>query len=143
MAVENNCSFIGRLGADPIVRSTQAGDQVANFRIAVNERFGVDASGNPKEVTTWINGVAWKKLAEVMGQYCRKGDMLSIQGRMRNRTWKDQEGNDRYTTEIVSDSVKFLTPKNSNGTTNKPVAENAPPPDDSQIPGVTPNDLPF
>jgi len=145
MAIENSCNFIGRLGADVILRNTQAGDPVANFRIAVNENFGVDANGVKKELTTWINGVSWKKLATVMNQYCRKGDMIGLQGRMRNRTWKDAEGADRYTTEIVADSVKFLTPKNGNGTAKdaKPQGDAPPPIDESQIPVVTPGDIPF
>jgi single-strand DNA-binding protein len=152
MAYENNCNFLGRLGADPIIRSTQAGDQVANFRIAVNEQFGVDANGNKKEVTTWINGVAWKKLATIMAQYCRKGDMIGLQGRHRNRTWKDQEGNDRYTTEIVADSVKFMPkPGNGNGGNGgQQPATDLPPVDGNGGNGgqhamaqVPPGDIPF
>ncbi len=143
MAVENSCNFIGRLGADIILRNTQAGDPVANFRIAVNENFGNDANGNKKEVTTWINGVAWKKLATVMNQYCRKGDMIGLQGRMRNRTWKDNEGTDRYTTEIVADSIKFLTPKSASAAKEAKPQETIPPVDEGQIPQVAPGDIPF
>lgn len=148
MAIENNCIFVGRLGADPVLRYTQTGDSVSNFRIAVNEQFGVDGNGNRKEVTTWVNGVAWRRLAEVIAEHCHKGDMIGLQGRMRNRAWTDQDGNERYTTEIVADSIKFLSPKNGNGNGKKPAAQGEipPPPDESQIPQVPqipPDDIPF
>jgi len=139
MTVENSCVFVGRLGADPIVRTTTAGDAVANFRMAINEKFGVDAQGNPREVTTWVNGVAWRKLAGVVESYVHKGDMIALQGRLRNRTWKDTDGNDRYMTEIVADSLKLLSPKpNGNGAAPKQEAQDLPP-----IAEIADSDIPF
>ena len=145
----NACSFIGRLGADPEVRYTQNQTPVTNFRIAVNERLGKDNNGNKREITTWVSGVAWRKLAELIGEYSNKGDLISIMGSMRNRSWKDKEGNDRFTTEILTDSVEFLTPKNNGNGGNggngvKNAAEEIPPmPDESYLPPVQPGDIPF
>ena len=140
MSCENSCTFIGRLGGDPIIRQTKTGDSVANFRIAVNERFGFNDDGSPKEITTWVNGVAWRKLGEIVGKFCGKGDMISLQGRMRNQVWKDNDGNDRYSTNIEADSIKFLTPKNGNGNGggSKPQGNELPP-----IPEIADDDIPF
>lgn len=142
MAFENSCHFWGRLGADPRVNATTTGDKAANFRIAVNERFGRDDQGNPKEVTTWVNCVAWRKLADVVEQFIHKGDPVGVSGRLRNRTWKDQEGNDRYTTEIVLDSLKLM-PKNGTGGNGSAKVNDFPPPDPGDIPNINADDIPF
>ena len=98
MAV-NQCTFIGNLGSDPEMRKTQAGDSVANFRIAVTERWKKD--GERRESTEWVSIVVWGPLARIAEQYLRKGSKVFIQGKLKTRKWKDQQGNDRYSTEVV------------------------------------------
>lgn len=99
----NQCNFIGNLGADPESRYTQAGKQVVNFRIACSEKFG------GKEVTEWVSVVAWDKLAEICAEYLQKGSRVYVSGRMQTRQWEDQQGNKRYTTEIVAREMKILS----------------------------------
>jgi len=135
MAVENSVMVIGRLGADPEMRATQGGTAVANFRVAVNEKFG--SGDEAKEVTTWLPIVAWRKLAEVVSQYCHKGSYVAVQGRLRNRSWEDKDKVTRYITEIVAESVKFLDPK-GDGTGSSNGNGRAPEP-----PPVTDDDIPF
>lgn len=103
----NRCAFIGNLGADPEVRHTQAGDTVASFSIACNESWK-DRDGHQQERTEWVRIVAWRKLGETCGQYLSKGRQVYVEGKLQTRKWQDQDGNDKYTTEIVADKVVFL-----------------------------------
>jgi single-strand DNA-binding protein len=106
----NRCLFAGHLTADPEVRYIASGDAVCNFSIAVNERFK-DMEGNQKERVEYVRVVAWRKLAEIAGEYLSKGKACFIEGKMQTRKWEDKEGNNRYTTEIVADSIQFLGAK--------------------------------
>ena len=101
----NQCNFIGRLGRDPETRYTQSGKAVASFSIACSEKRGGEGA------TEWVNVVAWEKLAEICGQYLVKGSLVFISGRIQTRKWQDQNGNDRYTTEIVAREMKMLDGK--------------------------------
>ena len=98
----NQCTFIGRLGADPEVRSFQNGGRVANLRMAVGERWKDKQTGERKERTEWI-GIAIHNdgLVGVAEKYLKKGSRLLVQGQFRTRKWQDQSWQDRYTTEIV------------------------------------------
>lgn len=96
----NSCEFIGNLGRDPEVKSTQAGDKVANLSIGVSERWK-DRNGEKKERTTWVPIVIWGPLAEVAERYMRKGSKVFVRGKFSVRKWQDQAGADRYSTEIV------------------------------------------
>lgn len=104
MAGVNQCNFVGNLGRDPEMRTTQAGKAVCNFSIAVNEKW------NGQEHTEWVNVVAWGKLAEICGQYLTKGREVYVSGRMQTRKWQDRDGNDKYTTEIVANTMQMLGP---------------------------------
>ncbi|MCI0421378.1 MAG: single-stranded DNA-binding protein, partial [Acidobacteria bacterium] len=106
----NKCLFIGRLGKDPEIKYTQSGDAVANFSLAVDETWK-DKSGEKQQRTTWVNVVAWQKLAEICGQYLRKGSQVFIEGRLQTRKWEDKDGNTRYTTEIVASNLVMLGKK--------------------------------
>lgn len=107
MAINNHCSFIGRLGKDPETRYTQAGDAVCNFSVAVDESYkGKD--GQKVDKTEWINCVAWRKLGEICGQYLTKGSLVAVSGKMQTRKWQDKDGQDRYTTEILLDEMRML-----------------------------------
>lgn len=107
MAINNHCSFIGRLGKDPETRHTQAGDAVCNFSLAVDESYkGKD--GQKVDKTEWVNCVAWRKLGEICGQYLTKGSLVAVSGKMQTRKWQDSNGQDRYTTEILLDEMRML-----------------------------------
>ena len=107
MASVNKVILLGNLGADPELRYTNSGTAVANFRIATNERWN-DKNGEAQERTEWHNIVAWGKLAEICGKYLKKGRTVYIEGRLQTRSWEDQSGNKRYTTEIVSQIMQMI-----------------------------------
>lgn len=110
----NKVILIGNLGADPEVKNTQSGAQVTSFTIATTERWkGQD--GNMQESTEWHRIVAWQRLAEICGEYLNKGSRVYISGRLQTRKWQDQNGNDKYTTEIIAKEMKMLTPKSDTG----------------------------
>lgn len=104
----NLCQFIGRLGADPDVRYTTDGTAVANFSIACDREWKDKDSGEKTKQTEWVRCVAFNKLAEICSQYLKKGQQIYAAGRMQTRKWQDKEGNDRYSTEIVLDSMQML-----------------------------------
>ncbi len=110
----NKVLLIGNLGADPEIRYTQNGTAVATFSLATTERRkGQD--GQVQEVTEWHRIVAWKRLAEICGEYLSKGSKVYIEGKLQTRKWKDQSGVDRYTTEIVAWEMKMLSPRTTPG----------------------------
>lgn len=107
MANLNQCNFIGTLGKDPESRFFPDGSAVCNFSIAVNERW-TDKSGEKKERVEWVNIVATHKLAEICGEYLKKGMNVFVSGKQQTRKWQDKDGNDRYTTEIRADTMQML-----------------------------------
>ena len=107
----NKVILIGRLGRDPEVRSTPSGATVAKFSIATDEKF-TDRNGERQERTEWHNIVAWAKLAEICGQYLKKGKLVYIEGSLRTDSWDDKEtGQKKYRTEIVARDMKMLDRK--------------------------------
>jgi len=106
MAVVNKVILIGHLGADPEMRYTASGTAVAKFRIATTERF-TDREGNRQERTEWHRIVAWRKLAEICGQYLSKGKQVYIEGKIRNDSW-EKDGVKQYSYEIVADNMVML-----------------------------------
>jgi len=107
MASINKVLLIGNLGQDPELKYLQSGDAVCNFSLATTESWK-DRDGNPQDRTEWHNIVAFKRLAEICGEYLKKGKQVYIEGRIRTRTWEDQNGVKRYTTEIVANEMKML-----------------------------------
>lgn len=106
----NKAIIIGNLGRDPEVRYTQSGTQVTTFSVATTERWkGQD--GQMQESTEWHKIVAWRRLAEICGEYLHKGSKVYIEGKIQTRKWQDQNGNDKYTTEIIAREMKMLSPK--------------------------------
>lgn len=97
----NRCEFIGNLGADPEIRTTQGGDKVANLRLAVSERWKDRNTGERREKTEWVSVTIWGALAGIADQYLRKGSKVYVAGKWQTRRWQDQSGNDRYSTECV------------------------------------------
>ena len=115
----NLCQFIGRLGKDPEIRYTASGDAVASFSIAVNKSW--TRGSDKEERTTWVNIVAFRKLAEIMGKYLHKGSRIYVSGEFSVRTWEDKEGARRYTTEIIANQMQMLDEKPaSSGERNSP-----------------------
>jgi len=110
----NKAILIGNLGADPEIRYTQSGTQVATFRIATTERWK-GQNGQVQENTEWHKIVAWGKLAEICGEYLNKGSKVYIEGKIQTRKWQDQNGHDKYTTEIIARDLKMLSPRGSSG----------------------------
>jgi single-strand DNA-binding protein len=107
----NKVILIGRLGKDPELRSTAGGQTVARFSLATDEKF-TDRNGEKQERTEWHNIVVWGKLAEICGQYLRKGRLVYIDGSIRSDSWDDKEtGQKKYKTEIVAQNMKMLERK--------------------------------
>ena len=110
----NKVILIGNLGSDPEIRYTQTGTPVANFRIATTEVWKKQ-DGTKEEQTEWHRIVAFKRLAEICGEYLSKGSKVYIEGKLQTRKWEDRDGNTRYTTEIVAREMKMLTPRGGQG----------------------------
>jgi single-strand DNA-binding protein len=107
MSGVNKVILVGHLGANPEVRYTAGGQPVANLRIATTERW-VNKNGEKAEQTEWHRVVAWGKLAEICGQYLQKGKQVYIEGKIRTRQWQDQQGQKRYSTEVVASNMVML-----------------------------------
>lgn len=103
----NKCLFIGNLTADPEIRTMPNGEQVANFSIALNEKYKAK-DGNIVENVEYVRIVLYRRLAEIAGQYLTKGSQIYIEGRLKTRKWQDGNGQDRYTTEIQGDNLQML-----------------------------------
>ena len=111
----NKAMLIGNVGRDPEVRYLEGnnGAKVATFTLATTERYR-DRNGETRENTEWHNIVAWRNTADVVEKFVRKGTQLYIEGRIRTRSWDDQTGNKRYTTEIIADTLQLLGKKSDN-----------------------------
>jgi single-strand DNA-binding protein len=108
MASVNKVILVGNLGADPESRYMPNGDAVVNIRLATTESWKDKASGEKREITEWHRVVFYRKLAEIAGQYLKKGSQVYIEGRLRTRKWQGQDGQDRYTTEIEAQEMQML-----------------------------------
>lgn len=108
MAGINKVIIVGHLGNDPEMRSMPNGEAVANISVATSEAWTDKNTGERREVTEWHRIVFYRKLAEICGQYLKKGAQVYIEGRLRTRKWQDQNGQDRYTTEIQGDVMQML-----------------------------------
>jgi len=104
----NRVTLVGYLGDDPQTRYTQSGTAVTNISVATNERWTDKQSGEIKERTEWHRIVFFKRLAEVAGEYLKKGSQVYIEGKLQTRKWQDQNGQDRYTTEVVGNLMQML-----------------------------------
>lgn len=117
MASLNKCLFIGNLTADPEIRTMPNGEQVANFSIALNEKYKAK-DGNIVENVEYVRIVLYRRLAEVAGQYLHKGSQVYIEGRLKTRKWQDNNGQDRYSTEIQCDNLQMLGGRNQDAAQN-------------------------
>lgn len=117
----NKAILVGHLGKDPEVRYMPNGEAVANVTLATSETWK-DKTGEKQEKTEWHNIVFYKRLAEIAGQYLKKGSLIYVEGRITTEKWQDKEGKDRYTTKVVANEMKMLGGKSS-GSSNFEVVE--------------------
>lgn len=103
----NRVTLVGNLGQDPETKSTPSGQSVAQLRVATTSTYK-DREGNRQEATEWHTVVVWGKQAEACGKYLTKGRQVYVEGRLATRKWTDKDGKDRYSTEVVAETVRFL-----------------------------------
>lgn len=115
MASVNKVIIVGNLGRDPEVRYTADNRAIANIAVATSENYTDKNSGEKKEITEWHRIVFFNRLAEIAGEYLKKGSSVYVEGRLQTRKWTDQSGTERYTTEIVADQMQMLGSRNSAG----------------------------
>jgi single-strand DNA-binding protein len=116
----NRAIILGNVGKDPETRFTTAGKAVTNFSVATSESWKDKQTGEQKEQTEWHNIVVFDRLAEIVGEYVRKGSQVYVEGKITTRKWQDKDGRDRYTTEIVANEVQFLGARESSGSSSGP-----------------------
>lgn len=114
----NKVILVGNLGGDPEVRYMPSGGAVTNITIATSESWKDKQTGQPQERTEWHRIVFFNKLAEIAGEYLRKGSQVYVEGSLRTRKWQDQNGQDRYTTEIVANEMQMLGGRGGNNQGN-------------------------
>ncbi|MBM3324866.1 MAG: single-stranded DNA-binding protein [Calditrichaeota bacterium] len=132
----NRVILVGHLGKDPEIRFTPSGVALAKFSLATSEKRK-DPDGNLTDRTEWHNIILWRRLAEIAGEYLKKGMMVYIEGRIQTRTWDDPQGVKRYITEIVGDRMQILTAKGEAAAAaepKEPEAETAPPEEEEDLP---------
>ena len=110
----NKVILVGNVGVDPEVRYMPNGNAVATISVATSETWKDKETGNKQERTEWHRVVCFNRLGEIVGEYIRKGAKLYVEGSLRTRKWQDQQGQDRYTTEIVASDIQMLDGKNQN-----------------------------
>lgn len=118
----NKVILIGNLGADPEVRYMPSGGAVTNVTIATSETWKDKQSGDPQERTEWHRVVFFNRLAEIAGEYLKKGSKVYVEGSIRTRKWQDQSGADRYTTEIIANEMQMLDSRGGAGAPSMPTS---------------------
>jgi single-strand DNA-binding protein len=115
MASVNKVIIVGNLGADPETRYMPSGEAVTNVRVATTDRWKDKGSGEMKEATEWHRIAFFGRLAEISGEYLKKGSQIYVEGKLRTRKWQDKDGNDRYSTEIIGDTMQMLGRREGGG----------------------------
>ncbi|MFC1778129.1 single-stranded DNA-binding protein [Pseudomonadota bacterium] len=126
----NKVILVGNLGKDPEMKYTASGAAIANITVATADSWNDKQTGEKVEKTEWHRVVAFQRLAEIMGEYLKKGSQVYIEGKLQTRKWQDQNGQDRYTTEIVASNMQMLGGSGGNNTPS-PKPTTKPEPDDS------------
>jgi single-strand DNA-binding protein len=143
MGTVNKVILVGRLGQDPELKYTPSGAAVTNFSVATNEVWK-DDQGNKKDRTEWHRVVLWRRLAEIAGEYLKKGSRVYLEGKLQTRSWEDKDGIKRYTTEVIANIMTMLDTKAEGGRVAAPPPPadvDAPPPTDADV--KEEDDLPF
>lgn len=144
----NKVILIGNLGKDPEVRHLENGAVVANFPIATSESFTDKNTGEKREITDWHNIVIWRGLAKVAETYLKKGMKVYIEGKLKTRSWQDENKNTRYSTEVIADNMTMLSraegnaqspaqnqyPKSVENTTSQPMKQDVSPDEEDDLP---------
>jgi single-strand DNA-binding protein len=142
----NKAIILGNCGADPELRYTNSGVAVCNFNLATSDRW-TDNDGNKQESTEWHSIVCWKRLAEIVAEYVKKGTQVYVEGKITTTSWEDKEGVKRYKVEIVANNCQILGSSSNRGQSSEERAAqdaSAPPADDPvETPEDDDNDLPF
>ncbi|EJN01260.1 single-stranded DNA-binding protein [Herbaspirillum sp. YR522] len=115
MASVNKVIIVGNLGRDPETRYMPNGEAVTNIAVATTESWKDKNSGEKKELTEWHRITFYRKLAEIAGQYLKKGSQIYVEGRLQTRKWTDKDGGERYTTEIIADTMQMLGSRQGGG----------------------------
>ena len=127
MASVNKVILVGNLGADPETRYQTSGDAITNIRVATTDRWKDKASGETKEATEWHRVAFFGRLAEIAGEYLKKGSQVYVEGRIRTRKYQDKDGNERYSTEIIGDRMQMLGSRAGAGEARGEPRSDAPP----------------
>ena len=140
----NKVILVGNLGKDPETKYMPSGDCVCNFSIATTESWKDKGSGEKIEKTEWHNIVMFRRLAEVAGEYLRKGSQVYIEGKLKTRKWQDKSGADRWTTEIEAREMQMLGARGGNAGMDAPAQQQSAPPQAAQSGGPDyEDDIPF
>jgi single-strand DNA-binding protein len=140
----NKVILVGNLGKDPETKYMPSGDCVCNFSIATTESWKDKTTGEKVEKAEWHNIVIYRRLAEIAGEYLRKGSQVYIEGKLKTRKWQDKSGTDRYTTEIEAREMQMLGSRGGNAGMGAPAAQqSAPPPAQAPSGGDFEDDIPF
>lgn len=142
MAGVNKVIIVGNLGIDPEVRTLENGTKLARLRVATSESY-MSKDGQKVEQTEWHTIVVWRALADIAERYLTKGKQVYIEGKLKTRSWKDQEGNDRYATEIVGDNMQLLGRPSGNESSNQGQNQSQPQAAPTTSGNQQEDDLPF
>lgn len=137
----NKVILVGNLGKDPDMRYTAGGDAVANLSIATSESWNDNQTGEKKEKTEWHRVVFFRRIAEVCGEYLKKGSSVYIEGSLRTRDWEDDQGNKRYTTEIIGREMQMLGGRRSEDNMDQSPQMNSSSPQPEE--GLVDDEIPF
>ena len=139
----NKVILIGNLGADPEVRYTPNGNAVANITLATTEIWKDKQSGDNQERTEWHRIVFFNRLAEIVGEFLKKGSKCYVEGSLRTRKWQDKSGQDRYTTEIIANNMQILDSRAANGGGSNNAASSSRPAEPATTAQDFDDDIPF
>lgn len=134
----NKVILVGNLGKDPEIRMLESGTKVATFSMATTEKFKDKVTGEQRSQTDWHNIVMWRNMAELAEKYLRKGMQIYLEGKLRTRSWQDKDGNNRYTTEVVAESMVMMS-RGGDGSSSTTMNDSSP----SDIDNSSMDDLPF
>lgn len=123
----NKVTLIGNLGADPEVKHLPSGSSITNVSLATTRRWKDKQTGERKEESEWHRVIFFNRLAEIAEEYLRKGSQIYVEGRLQTRKWTDNDGKDRYSTEIIAETMHMLGGKSGEGKSSKPPSSNSPP----------------
>lgn len=144
MSSLNKAIIIGNLGADPVVRYTTNNEAIANVTVACTETWTDKTTNQKKESTEWLKIVFYRKLAEIVGQYLKKGSSIYVEGKIKTRKYTDKDGSEKYITEIAADSMQMLgsSPK-QDGISTKPYSKPQKQEKDTSLGKYQNDDIPF